>query len=102
MLDAVVLDVPPVLVVLVPEIVVVALVDAVCRTVLPAVTVLDPAVLLSCDEAEVVASPELLDVVALTPDVELAVNCDVPVDAVLDEDDPPLLDDVDELLLPCR
>lgn len=97
--DEDVLDVPLVLVVFVPEMVVVALVDADCSTVLPAVCVPDVVLLLNCEAADVVVRPELLDVTALTPDVELAVNCEVPEDE-LPDDEP--LEDVDELVLPCR
>jgi len=93
-----VLDEPDVLVVFVPLIVVAAVVDAVCRTVLPVPLASDVLFVVpdSIVFEDVVVSPELLDVIALTPEVDVAVNCDVPLPAA------PPDEEVEEEFVPCR
>jgi hypothetical protein len=101
------LEVPEVLGVLVPEIEVAAVVDAVCSTVLPVPLASDVefAVLDSSEDDEVVVRPELLEVMALTPEVDVAVSWEVPVEPEVLPLPPPLPPeevDEDDVLPPCR
>ena len=98
------LDVPEVLAVLVPEIDVAAVVDAVCNTVLPVPLESDVefAVLDSSEDDELVVRPELLEVMALTPEVDVAVSCEVPVEPEVPPPLPPDEVDGDDELPPCR
>jgi hypothetical protein len=99
--------VPEVLAVLVPEIEVAAVADAVCSTVLPVPLASDVefAVLDSSEDDEVVVRPELLEVMALTPEVDVAVSCDVPGEPEAPLVLPPPLppeEGADDELPPCR
>ena len=101
------LEVPEVLAVFAPEIDVAAVVDAVCSTVLPVPLARDVefAVLDSSEDDEVVVRPELLEVMALIPEVDVAVSCEFPVEPEvlpLPPPPPPMEEDEDDELPPCR
>ena len=89
---------------MVPEIDVAAAVEAVCKTVLPVPLASDVelAVLDNSEDDEVVVRPELVEVMALIPEVEAAVSCDVPVEPEVPPPPLPPEEDGEDELLPCR